>query len=35
MGPKTISSSDPQILNYLAKAKTGKLPKHFKYTQKS
>ena len=34
MGPKTISSSDPQILNYLAKAKTGKLPKHFKYTQK-
>ena len=34
MGPKTISSSDPQILNYLAQAKTGKLPKHFKYTQK-
>jgi len=34
MGPKTMSSSDPQILNYLAKAKTGKLPKHFKYTQK-
>jgi hypothetical protein len=34
MGPKTISSSDPQILNYLAKAKTGKLPKHFKYIQK-
>jgi hypothetical protein len=34
MGPKTVSSNDPQILNYLAKAKTGKLPKHFKYTQK-
>tara|TARA_R110001592_G_scaffold237701_1_gene496929 strand:+ start:48 stop:1673 length:1626 start_codon:yes stop_codon:yes gene_type:complete len=34
VGPKTMSSSDPQILNYLAKAKTGKLPKHFKFTQK-
>ena len=34
MGPKTVSSNDPQILKYLAKAKTGKLPKHFKYTQK-
>lgn len=34
MGPKTVSSNDPQILNYLARAKTGKLPKHFKYTQK-
>jgi len=33
-GPKTTSSSDPQILNYLAQAKTGKLSKHFKYTQK-
>ena len=34
VGPKTMSSSDPQILNYLAKAKTGKLSKHFKFTQK-
>ena len=34
MGPKTVSSTDPQILNYLSKAKTGKLPKHFNYIQK-
>ena len=34
VGPKTMSSSDPQILNYLAQAKTGKLSKHFKFTQK-